>query len=79
MGLRFAQAGASVYIIGRNATLGQKAVEEMRLQSGPTNSEKTFEFIQADLRSVNRSTPRNATDELRSQVSSPESTMRRRN
>ncbi|GAA5886206.1 hypothetical protein JCM6882_004298 [Rhodosporidiobolus microsporus] len=50
-GLRFAQAGANVYIIGRNAELGAQVVEKMR-NAGEMAQGRTFEFIQADLSSV---------------------------
>lgn len=47
-GLRFAQSGATVYIIGRNEELGNKVVEELRKQGKGGKAE----FIKADLRSV---------------------------
>ncbi|GAA5828926.1 hypothetical protein JCM11251_005921 [Rhodosporidiobolus azoricus] len=50
-GLRFAQAGANVYIIGRNAELGQQVVEKMK-NAGEAAEGRHFEFIQADLSSV---------------------------
>jgi NAD(P)-dependent dehydrogenase (short-subunit alcohol dehydrogenase family) len=45
---RFAKAGASVYIVGRNETLGNQVVEELKALGG---TGKTFEFIKADLSS----------------------------
>jgi NAD(P)-dependent dehydrogenase (short-subunit alcohol dehydrogenase family) len=42
---RFAQAGADVYIIGRNAEKGQQVVNELKQAGAPR-----AEFIQADLR-----------------------------
>lgn len=56
VGIRFAQAGASVFVIGRNAELGNAVVEELRRQSaaspfaGNDLPAKQFGFIQADLR-----------------------------
>lgn len=46
-GLRFAQSGASVFIIGRNKELGNKVVEELRKAGGQGAK---AEFIKADLR-----------------------------
>ena len=46
-GLRFAQAGASVFIIGRDEKRGAAVVEELKQAGGPG---QTFEFIKADLR-----------------------------
>lgn len=46
IGLRFAQAGANVFIIGRNEKLGQDVVNRLREQAGDRRS---FEFIKADL------------------------------
>lgn len=54
---RFAEAGASVYIIGRNDELGNKVIEELKVLSanrakeqGGAGEEGKFEFIKADLR-----------------------------
>ncbi|KAI5481884.1 protein of glucose/ribitol dehydrogenase family [Pseudohyphozyma bogoriensis] len=44
--LRFAQAGASVYVIGRNEKLGNAVVDELKRIGGDG---KTYEFIKADL------------------------------
>lgn len=46
--IRFAQAGANVYVIGRNAKLGAEVVEQMKA----SGKGKTYEFIQADLSCV---------------------------
>ena len=46
-GERFAQAGASVWIIGRNEKLGSQVVEELKKAGAPK-----AEFIKGDLRSV---------------------------
>ncbi|GAA5987808.1 hypothetical protein JCM11641_004936 [Rhodosporidiobolus odoratus] len=51
VGLRFAQAGANVFVIGRNKELGDKVVEQMRTAGGKAEG-RTFEFIQADLSSI---------------------------
>ncbi|GAA5996711.1 putative short-chain dehydrogenase/reductase [Rhodotorula paludigena] len=53
VGLRFAQAGASVFIIGRNEQLGQDVVKRCRAEAGKNADGRTFEFIKADLSSVN--------------------------
>ena len=42
---RFAQAGADVYIVGRNAERGQQVVDELKKAGAPR-----AEFIKADLR-----------------------------
>ncbi|GAA5833585.1 hypothetical protein JCM9279_001568 [Rhodotorula babjevae] len=52
VGLRFAQAGANVYVIGRNEKLGEDVVRRCRAQAGAAADGKTFEFIKADLSSV---------------------------
>lgn len=49
LGERFAQAGASVYVIGRNSDRGSKVIDELKRVG---NSRAHYEFIQADLRSV---------------------------
>ena len=49
VGIRFAQAGANVYIIGRNAQLGQEVVEKCRQQAKDAADGRTYEFIKADL------------------------------
>jgi hypothetical protein len=46
--IRFAQAGANVYVIGRNAKLGSQVVEQLKA----SGHGKTYEFIQADLSCV---------------------------
>ena len=48
-GLRFAEAGASVFIIGRDEARGASVIEELRKVGGNAEG-KTFEFIKADLR-----------------------------
>ncbi|GAA6051041.1 hypothetical protein JCM3770_005469 [Rhodotorula araucariae] len=63
VGLRFAQAGASVYIIGRNEQLGEDVVRQCREQAGKAADGRTFEFIKADLSSV--SEVRRVADELK--------------
>ena len=60
VGIRFAQAGANVYIIGRNEQLGQEVVEKCRQQAKDAADGRTYEFIKADLscvRSLFRSPP----------------------
>ncbi|BGO99895.1 protein of glucose/ribitol dehydrogenase family [Rhodotorula toruloides] len=52
IGLRFAQAGANVFIIGRNEKLGQDVVQRLREQAGEAGDRRSFEFIKADLSSV---------------------------
>ncbi|GAA5895335.1 hypothetical protein JCM8208_005981 [Rhodotorula glutinis] len=52
VGLRFAQAGANVYVIGRNEKLGEDVVRRCRAQAGAAADGRTFEFIKADLSSV---------------------------
>lgn len=52
VGLRFAQAGASVFIIGRNEQLGQDVVKRCRAEAGRNADGRTFEFIKADLSCV---------------------------
>ncbi|POY75149.1 hypothetical protein BMF94_1781 [Rhodotorula taiwanensis] len=52
VGLRFAQAGANVYIIGRNEQLGREVVEKCREQAHDAGDGRTYEFIKADLSSV---------------------------
>ena len=52
VGLRFAQAGANVYVIGRNEKLGEDVVRRCRAQAGAAADGKTFEFIKADLSCV---------------------------
>ncbi|KAK4701166.1 hypothetical protein P7C70_g5068, partial [Phenoliferia sp. Uapishka_3] len=47
-GLRFAEAGASVYVIGRDEARGASVVDELRKAGGMAEG-KTFEFIKADL------------------------------
>ncbi|GAA5923855.1 hypothetical protein JCM1841_001413 [Sporobolomyces salmonicolor] len=47
---RFAEAGADVFIIGRNEDKGKSVVEELRKKG---REGKTYEFIKADLSSVN--------------------------
>lgn len=47
LGERFAKAGASVFIIGRNQQRGNKVIEELK-KAG--NGAAKYEFIQADLR-----------------------------
>lgn len=49
VGIRFARAGANVYIIGRNQELGEKVVEKLKAAG---REGKTYEFIQADLSCV---------------------------
>lgn len=49
IGLRFAQAGANVFIIGRNEKLGQDVVQRLREQAGEAGDRRSFEFIKADL------------------------------
>ncbi|KII89071.1 hypothetical protein PLICRDRAFT_594915 [Plicaturopsis crispa FD-325 SS-3] len=46
VGMRFASAGASVYIIGRNGDLGSAVVEQLKTAG---KSGATYEFIKADL------------------------------
>lgn len=46
---RFAQAGADVFIVGRNAEKGQQVVNQLKQAGAPR-----AEFIQADLRWVPR-------------------------
>ncbi|GAA5888188.1 hypothetical protein JCM5296_000223 [Sporobolomyces johnsonii] len=47
--LRFAQAGANVFIIGRNEDKAKTVLDELRKNGGEG---KTYEFIKADLSSV---------------------------
>ncbi|GAA6028149.1 hypothetical protein JCM8097_006883 [Rhodosporidiobolus ruineniae] len=49
--VRFAQAGSNVFVIGRNEELGRQVIEKMR-NSGEAAQGRNFEFIQADLSSV---------------------------
>ncbi|TNY24671.1 hypothetical protein DMC30DRAFT_345403 [Rhodotorula diobovata] len=63
VGLRFAQAGANVYVIGRNEKLGEDVVRRCRAQAGKAADGRTFEFIKADLSSV--SEVRRVADELK--------------
>ncbi|BGP40330.1 hypothetical protein JCM10450v2_004310 [Rhodotorula kratochvilovae] len=63
VGLRFAQAGANVYVIGRNEKLGEDVVRRCREQAGKEGDGRTFEFIKADLSSV--SEVRRVADELK--------------
>lgn len=46
--LRYSQAGASVYVIGRSEQRGKAVLEELRQAS--SDAQAKFEFIQADLR-----------------------------
>ncbi|KII89067.1 hypothetical protein PLICRDRAFT_109856 [Plicaturopsis crispa FD-325 SS-3] len=46
VGLRFASAGASVYIVGRKAELGNSVVEQLKSAG---KSDGKYEFIKADL------------------------------
>ncbi|KAM0752363.1 NAD(P)-binding protein [Meredithblackwellia eburnea MCA 4105] len=48
-GIRFAQAGASVYVIGRDEARGASVVQELKNAAGQHSQGKTFEFIKADL------------------------------
>lgn len=57
VGLRFAQAGANVYVIGRNEKLGEDVVRRCRAQAGAAADGRTFEFIKADLSCVPRLAP----------------------
>ncbi|KAK4053965.1 hypothetical protein OIO90_003802 [Microbotryomycetes sp. JL221] len=61
VGERFAQAGASVWIIGRNARLGNQVVEQLKKQGAPK-----AEFIEADLSLV--SSVKKVAEELKSRT-----------
>ncbi|BGP16451.1 hypothetical protein JCM10213_003993 [Rhodosporidiobolus nylandii] len=65
VGLRFAQAGADVYIIGRSREKGTRVVEELKRHGGQG---KTFEFIQADLSSLTE--VKRVADELKAKTGS---------
>ncbi|KAI5481143.1 protein of glucose/ribitol dehydrogenase family [Pseudohyphozyma bogoriensis] len=47
--LRFAAAGASVYVIGRNERLGQEVVQQLKEAGSEIGGRQRFEFIKADL------------------------------
>lgn len=49
VGLRFAQAGASVFVIGRDEARGSAVVEQLRKAGGVAEG-RSYEFIKADLR-----------------------------
>ncbi|KAL8281050.1 hypothetical protein RQP46_006408 [Phenoliferia psychrophenolica] len=49
--IRFAEAGASVFVIGRDEARGASVIEELRKAGGMAEG-KTFEFIKADLSRV---------------------------
>ncbi|KAM0745883.1 NAD(P)-binding protein [Meredithblackwellia eburnea MCA 4105] len=44
---RFAQAGASVFVVGRDQVRGEAVIEELKATSA--NESQTFQFLQADL------------------------------
>ncbi|BGP55832.1 hypothetical protein JCM8202_002638 [Rhodotorula sphaerocarpa] len=68
VGLRFARAGANVYIIGRNEQLGNEVVEKCRQQATQRGDVRTYEFIKADLSSV--SEVRRVAEELKRKAGS---------
>lgn len=48
--VRFAQAGSSVYVLGRSEERGNKVIAELRKAAEGKGKGQTFEFVQADLR-----------------------------
>ncbi|GAA5850635.1 hypothetical protein JCM8547_001938 [Rhodosporidiobolus lusitaniae] len=60
---RFAQAGANVFVIGRNTQRGSEVVEQLKAAGGEG---KTFEFIQADLSSPKEA--KRVADELKAKT-----------